>query len=48
MKLAKVDYKVKIYQDTGHAFFNDSNPGAYNHAAATDAWNEVMVELSKI
>jgi len=48
MKSAKVDYKVKIYENCGHAFFNDSNPGAYNKAAATDAWNRVLVELGKI
>jgi len=48
MKLAKVDYKVKVYEDSGHAFFNDSNPVAYNKDAATDAWNEVTSELAKI
>lgn len=48
MKAAGVEYKVRVYEDSGHAFFNDSNPGAYNKNAATDAWNEVIQELSKI
>ena len=48
MKEAGVDYKVKVYKDSGHAFFNDSNSKAYNKEAATDAWNEVITELDKL
>jgi carboxymethylenebutenolidase len=38
MSEAGVDYEQKIYPDCGHAFFNDTNPYAYNEAAAKDAW----------
>jgi carboxymethylenebutenolidase len=38
MSQAKVDFALKVYPDCGHAFFNDSNPFAYNETAAMDAW----------
>lgn len=48
MKQAGVDFEQKIYSDCGHAFFNDTNRFAYNKAAASDSWNIVLKELSKI
>lgn len=48
MKEAKVDFQAKVYPDCGHAFFNDTNPMAYNQAAAEDAWRKVQNELAKI
>lgn len=42
MKEAGVDFEAKVYPGTGHAFFNDSNPYAYNKDAATDAWGRVL------
>lgn len=48
MKQAGVDFKAKVYQDTAHAFFNDSNPYAYNEPAAKDAWILVQTELDKV
>lgn len=38
MKEAGIDFTTKVYPDCGHAFFNDTNPFAYNEAAAKDAW----------
>ncbi len=48
MKQAKIDFKTKVYPNCGHAFFNDTNPNAFNKAAADDAWREVTGELAKI
>lgn len=42
MKIAGVDFKSKVYPGCGHAFFNDTNPYAYNEAAAKDAWIKTL------
>ncbi|HEX7368263.1 MAG TPA: dienelactone hydrolase family protein [Candidatus Saccharimonadales bacterium] len=42
MEQAGVDYTAVVYPDCGHAFFNDTNPFAYNEAAATDAWKRTL------
>jgi carboxymethylenebutenolidase len=42
MKAAGVDFEAKVYAGTGHAFFNDTNPYAYNEASAKDAWTRVL------
>lgn len=42
MHEAEVDFNYQIYADCGHAFFNDSNPYAYNESAAKDAWNKTL------
>jgi len=33
--------EVKIYEEAGHAFFNDTRPEAYDKEAAKDAWKSV-------
>lgn len=33
-----IDHKIVVYEGAGHAFFNDSRPGAYHAEAAADAW----------
>jgi carboxymethylenebutenolidase len=38
MEAAGVRFSSHIYEDAGHAFFNDSNPGRYDADAAADAW----------
>lgn len=45
---AGVDFTTKVYDGVGHAFFNDTNPFAYNAEAASDAWTRVLgfLELS--
>lgn len=47
MKAAGVDYEATVYPDCGHAFFNDTNPFAYNEAAAKDAWQRTLEFLAK-
>ena len=32
------EFNHKVYNNTGHAFFNDTNPMTYNQEAAEDAW----------
>lgn len=46
MQNAGVDFSAKVYSDCGHAFFNDTNPFAYNEAAATDAWGRALEILA--
>ena len=41
MQQAEVDFTSFVYPDCGHAFFNDSNPYAYNESAAKDAFAKV-------
>ena len=38
---------VNIYQDTDHAFFNDTRPEVYNAEAAADAWQRTVEFLRK-
>ncbi|HEY4964278.1 MAG TPA: dienelactone hydrolase family protein [Candidatus Saccharimonadales bacterium] len=46
MAEAKVDFKDTVYDNCGHAFFNDTNPYAYNKQAAEAAWVSVLEELN--
>ena len=41
------DFSFMLYPQTGHAFFNDTNPRAYNEDAARDAWEKSLVFLHK-
>ncbi|HEY5193667.1 MAG TPA: dienelactone hydrolase family protein [Solirubrobacteraceae bacterium] len=36
-----VDHELRIYPDTGHAFFNDTRP-SYRPEAARDAWSRTL------
>jgi len=47
MAAAGVDFAAQVYPDCGHAFFNDTNPFAYNEAAAKDAWQKTLDFLAK-
>ena len=47
MKQAGVDFEATVYPDCGHAFFNNTNPFAYNETAAKDAWQKVLSYLRK-
>jgi carboxymethylenebutenolidase len=38
---AGADHELRIYPDTGHAFFNDTRP-SYRPAAARDAWGRTL------
>jgi carboxymethylenebutenolidase len=39
---AGVAFEAKVYPDTGHAFFNDTNPRTFDPAAAGDAWGRSL------
>lgn len=41
------DFEDVIYPDTGHAFFNDTNPVTYHREAAQDAWAKTLAFLEK-
>ncbi len=43
---AGVDFTSKIYENTGHAFFNDTNPHSYDPVAAQDAWERTKAFLA--
>lgn len=47
MQKAGVAFTAQVYPDCGHAFFNDTNPYAYNEAAAKDAWQKTLDFLNK-
>ncbi len=42
MKELGKDFQYKVYPNTGHAFFNDTNPTTYNKEAATDSWHKSL------
>lgn len=39
------DFEAVVYPNTGHAFFNDTNPATYNEEAAEDAWRKTLTFL---
>lgn len=41
------DFAATVYPDAGHAFFNDTNPYAYNAADAADAWRKATAFLAE-
>jgi carboxymethylenebutenolidase len=41
------DFTAQVYPDTGHAFFNDTNPHTYNAADAADAWGRATAFLAE-
>ena len=41
------DFADHVYPDSGHAFFNDTNPHSYNAADADDAWQRVTAFLAE-
>ncbi|HTB50194.1 MAG TPA: dienelactone hydrolase family protein [Solirubrobacteraceae bacterium] len=41
LSLAGADHELRIYPDTGHAFFNDTRP-SYRPEAARDAWSRTL------
>jgi carboxymethylenebutenolidase len=47
MKEAGVDFVSKVYPNSGHAFFNDTNRNAYNAEAAADSWKLSLEYLAK-
>jgi carboxymethylenebutenolidase len=47
MKAAGVDFTAKVYDDAGHAFFNDTNPHTYRKEDADDAWKRTLAFLDE-
>ena len=43
---AGVEHELRIYLNTGHAFFNDTRP-SYRQEAARDAWGEMLAFFAK-
>ena len=46
MRQANVEFSYQVYANCGHAFFNDTNPYAYNEEAAKDAWKRSLEFLN--
>lgn len=42
MEDAGVDFTAKVYENAGHAFFNDSNRFMYRADAASDSWARTL------
>jgi carboxymethylenebutenolidase len=47
MKEYNKDFTYKVYKNTGHAFFNNTNKMTYNKEAAEDAWKMAVDFLKK-
>ena len=45
IKKAGKSVEMHIYPGVDHAFFNDENPGAYDKAAAADAWRRTLAHF---
>jgi carboxymethylenebutenolidase len=46
LEAAGVDHELRIYPDTGHAFFNDRRP-SYQPESARDAWGRTLAFLAE-
>lgn len=42
MRQAGVDFRPVVYEDIGHAFFNEANTFSHNQQAAEDAWGRIL------
>lgn len=47
MQEAGIDFRAEVFPDCGHAFFNETNPFAYNADAATRAWQRTLEFLAE-
>jgi carboxymethylenebutenolidase len=47
MSKANVNFTAQVYENCGHAFFNDTNKFTYNQAAASDAWSKTITFLAE-
>ncbi|GAB3119655.1 dienelactone hydrolase family protein [Glaciibacter psychrotolerans] len=47
LSAAGVDFRAEVFPDCGHAFFNETNLGAFNANAATRAWRITLDFLSE-
>lgn len=42
-----IPHEIKVYPDSGHAFFRDSDPHSYRPLAAADAWERVKAFFAR-
>ena len=47
MAAAGKNFEAVVYPETGHAFFNDTNPMTYKAEAAQDAWQKSLAFLKQ-
>lgn len=47
MEATSVNFTGKVYENAGHAFFNDTNKYAYNKPAADDSWRLTLKFLTE-
>jgi carboxymethylenebutenolidase len=47
MSEADVDFTSHVYPGVGHAFFNDTNPHAYDARTAADAWQRTLAMVER-
>jgi carboxymethylenebutenolidase len=45
MKKHNKNFEAVVYENTGHAFFNNTNPRMYREFAAKNAWERILVFL---
>ncbi|QNE46504.1 dienelactone hydrolase family protein [Glaciihabitans sp. INWT7] len=46
MQAAGIDFTSHVYEDAGHAFFNDTNAFMYRADAAADSWQRTLAFLN--
>jgi carboxymethylenebutenolidase len=42
-----VEHEIKVYPNSGHAFFRDTDPNVFRPEAAKDAWERVTRFFAK-
>jgi carboxymethylenebutenolidase len=47
MQAAGTDFTAKVYENAGHAFFNDTNTYMYRADAAADSWSRTLAFLDQ-
>jgi carboxymethylenebutenolidase len=47
MQKQSKDFEAVVYPGVGHAFFNDTNPHAYDAKTAHDAWDKTLTFLKQ-
>jgi len=47
MQAGGVDFTAKVYENAGHAFFNDTNEFMYREAPAADSWTRTLAFLDR-
>jgi len=48
MQTSGIDFTAKLYENAGHAFFNDTNEFMYRADAAADSWQRTLAFLNQV